>query len=591
MVRRRELAGAYARGLYHACGLDDVEDRPLVGIANSWSALVPGHVHLDRVAQAAAEGVRAGGGIPLAFNTIALCDGICQGPGMHAILPSREVIAASVELTARAYGLDALVCLASCDKIVPGMLIAAARLDLPTLFVTGGLMAEGEWQGQRVVASDVKEAIGRANCGQISTAELHEIERAACPGPGVCNMMGTANTMCVVVEAAGLSLPGNATIEAMARSKVNPDLLALASAAGRQAVACLERGVTFRRVVTPATLRNLVAVVQAIGGSTNLVLHLGALAAELGDDLSLDDWDRIGRQTPLLARFKPSPPHSVSDFGRAGGVPALLRQLAPLLDLSAPTAYGSTLAVRNALSQCRSPVVSQAKEAQVATTEVVIRSLDDPLAPTGGIVVLRGNLAPEGAVVKASGVHPAMLRHVGPARVFDCEEDVRACLLGGYEGRGEKGEKGKRGKGGRPERSEGTPRPGDVLVVRYEGPRGGPGMRELSLPAAILVGMGLADSVAMVTDGRFSGATRGPCVGHVCPEAAVGGPLAALRDGDVIEIDIPNRVLNVHLTDDQIRARLAEWAPPTTNWKPIPPGFLRLYAACVGPASEGAVLR
>jgi dihydroxy-acid dehydratase len=563
MVRRRELAGAYARGLYHACGLDDVEDKPLVGIANSWNAMVPGHVHLGQVAEAVAEGVRAAGGLPLAFNTIALCDGICQGKGMHAILPSRDVIAASVELTVRAYGLDALVCLASCDKVVPGMLLAAARLDLPTLFVTGGLMAEGQWRGQRVVTSDVKEAIGRANRGEITAEELHEIERAACPGPGVCNMMGTANTMCVVVEAAGLSLPGNATIAATEpapgarKSGANPDLLALAAAAGRHALAGLEKGLTFRRVVTMATLRNLVAVVQAIGGSTNLVLHLGALAAELGTSLALDDWDRIGRETPLLARFKPASPHPVSDFGRAGGVPALLKELSPLLDLSAPTVYGSTLA-----QVARQAGVRQPR----GTRSAVIHPLDDPLAPTGGIAVLRGNLAPEGAVVKASGVHPAMMRHVGPARVFDCEEDVQACLLGGH---------------GEP------PRPGDVLVVRYEGPRGGPGMRELSLPAAILVGMGLADSVAMVTDGRFSGATRGPCVGHVCPEAALGGPLAALRDGDVIEIDIPNRLLNVRLDDDQLRARLEGWTPPS---KPIPPGFLRLYARCVGPASRGAVL-
>ncbi len=549
-MKRRELVGAYARGLYHACGVDEVEDKPLVGIANSWNDLVPGHVHLNRVAEAVKDGVRAAGGVPLVFNTIALCDGICQGQGMHAVLPSRDVIAASVELTARAYDFDALVCLASCDKIIPGMLMAAARLDLPTIFVTGGLMAEGQWQGQRVVTSDVKEAIGRANRGEITPDELHEIERAACPGPGVCNMMGTANTMCIVVEAAGLSLPGNATVAAMepASRQVNPDLLALASAAGGHAVECLTGGRIFRSVVTPTTLRNLVAVVQAIGGSTNLVLHLIALSTELGYQLTLDDWDRIGRETPLLAKFKPASPHSVSDFGRAGGVPALLKVLSPLLDLNVPTAYGSTLAQVAAQAEVRRPEI--------------IRPLDDPLAPTGGIVVLRGNLAPEGAVVKASGVHPAMMRHAGPARVFDCEEDVQECLLGGRV------------------------HPGDVLVVRYEGPRGGPGMRELSLPAAILVGMGLADSVAMVTDGRFSGATRGPCVGHVCPEAAVGGPLAALRDGDVIEIDIPNRVLNVRLSDDELRARLDEWVPPS---KEIPPGFLRFYADHVGSASRGAV--
>jgi dihydroxy-acid dehydratase len=459
---------------------------------------------------------------------------------MHAVLPSREVIAASVELTVRAYGFDALVCLASCDKIIPGMLMAAARLDLPTIFVTGGLMAEGQWQGRRVVTSDVKEAIGRVNRGEITPDELHEIERAACPGPGVCNMMGTANTMCVVVEAAGLSLPGNATTAATepASRDVNPDLLALASAVGRHAVGCLTGGVTFCSVMTPTTLRNLVAVVQAIGGSTNLVLHLMALATELDYPLNLDDWDRIGRETP------------VSDFGRAGGVPALLKMLSPLLDLNVPTVYGSTLA-------------QVAAQAEVHRPEI-IRPLDEPLAPTGGLVVLRGNLAPEGAVVKASGVHPTMMRHVGPARVFDCEEYVQECLLGGRV------------------------HPGDVLVVRYEGPHGGPGMRELSLPAAILVGMGLADSVAMITDGRFSGATRGPCVGHICPEAVLGGPLAALRDGDVIEIDIPNRVLNVRLSDDELRARLEEWVPPS---KDIPPGFLRLYADHVGPASQGAVLR
>jgi dihydroxy-acid dehydratase len=364
-------------------------------------------------------------------------------------------------------------------------------------------------------------------------------------------MMGTANTMCVVVEAAGLSLPGNATIDAvgMTHRDVHPALLDLATQAGRRAVQSLTANVTFRHVMTATTLRNLVAVVQAIGGSTNLVLHLLALATELGHDLTLDDWDRIGQETPLLAKFKPASSYSVSDFGRAGGVPALLKTLAPVLDLNTPTAYGPTLAQAIAEAKVHQPDV--------------IRPLNDPLAPTGGIVMLRGNLAPEGAVVKASGVHPNMMRHVGLARVFDCEEDVQECLLGRRV------------------------QPGDVLVVRYEGPRGGPGMRELSLPAAILVGMGLADSVAMVTDGRFSGATRGPCVGHVCPEAALGGPLAALRDGDVIEIDIPNRTLNVHLGDEELGARLDRWVPPS---KEVPPGFLRLYADHVGPASRGAVI-
>ncbi len=551
MKEKNGLTGAYARGLYHAVGVDDIEGRLLVGIANSASELVPGHTHLDQVANAVKQGVLRAGGIPLAFNTIALCDGICQGRGMHAVLPSREVIAASVELNVRAYGFDALVCIASCDKIIPGMLMAAARLDLPTIFVTGGLMAEGSWGGQRVVTSDVKEAIGRVRRGVISMEQLHEIEFAACPGPGVCNMMGTANTSAVVVEAAGLSLPGNATLEAVEGSsgRIRAELGALASQAGEQVVAAYHRRDTFRDVLTEARLRNLVAVVQAIGGSTNLVLHLGALATELGYDLPLDVWNEIGRATPLLAKFKPASQYSVSDFGRAGGVPALVKRLRPLLDLSGPTAYGRSLS-------------EVAADARVRRPEI-LRSLKEPLAPTGGIVALSGNLAPDGAVVKASGVPAGMSHHVGPARVFDCEEDVQDCLL------------------------EGGVQPGDVLVVRYEGPRGGPGMRELSLPAAILVGMGLGDSVAMITDGRFSGATRGPCVGHICPEAALGGPLAALRDGDIIEIDIPGRSLNVRLSDAELNQRLENWSRPM---KEIPPGFLRLYAERVGPASKGAVL-
>jgi dihydroxy-acid dehydratase len=562
-VKRKDGAGAYARGLYHACGIEDVEGKPLVGIACSWNDIVPGHVHLDRVAASIQEGVRSAGGVPLTFNTMALCDGICQGQGMHAVLPSREVIAASVELTARAYGFDALVCVASCDKIVPGMLLAAARLNLPTLFVTGGLMAEGEWQGQRVVACDVKEAIGRTHRGEMTVEQLGELERIACSGPGVCNMMGTASTMCVVVEAAGLSLPGNATVPAVepGSKRLSAELRRLASLAGRRIVRSWSEGIAFRDVVRPATLYNLVAVVQAVGGSTNLVLHLGALAAELGYALTLDDWDRIGRSTPLLAKFKPASPYPVSDFGRAGGVPALLAELAPLLDLDGPTAYGTTLA-RVAGGQDQDAAFDPWRSRARDSTARVIHSLDDPLAPTGGIAVLRGNLAPEGAVIKVSGVAPSMMCHVGPARVFDCEEDVQACLLGDRV------------------------QPGDVLVVRYEGPRGGPGMRELSLPAAILVGMGLGNSVAMVTDGRFSGATRGPCVGYVCPEAAVGGPLAAVRDGDRIEIDIPKRVLAVQIAQEELQARLSEWKPAA---KEIPQGFLRLYAGCVGPASQGAV--
>ncbi|NLE43554.1 MAG: dihydroxy-acid dehydratase [Chloroflexi bacterium] len=551
MIDQRDISQAYARGLLHACGVPNNGVGPLVGIANSWSSMVPGHIHLRAVAQAVSEGIGECWGIPLEFNTIALCDGISQGAGMHAVLPSRELIAASVEMTARAYQLDAMVCIGSCDKIVPGMLMAAARLNLPTVFVTGGLMAPGEWNHTRWVASDLKEAIGRVRSGELTPCDLHQIEERACPGAGICNMMGTANTMCTLVEAAGLSLPGNATISAMSsgNSTVNPALLDIARSAGRCVMESLACSVRFRDIVTRATLRNLIAVTQSIGGSTNAVLHLAALARELECDLALDLWNEIGQQVPLLARFKPASPWTVSDFGRAGGVPALLHTLEPLLDLQGQTVVGQTL--------------SELIEGAQVLDDEVIRPLNQPLAADGGIVVLHGNLAPEGAVIKASGVSPSMRRHVGPARVFNSEEEVQSSLLSGHV------------------------QPGDVLVVRYEGPRGGPGMRELSLPAAILVGLGLSDSVAMITDGRFSGATRGPCVGHICPEAARGGPIAALRDGDRVEISIPDRRLDVHLSDDELTARLEDW-----DWreKSLPPGFLRHYAAHVGPACRGAVL-
>jgi dihydroxy-acid dehydratase len=432
------------------------------------------------------------------------------------------------------------------------MLLAAARLDLPTVFVTGGLMEAGEWEGRSIVASDVKEAIGRANRGEITPDQLAEIEWAACPGPGACNMMGTANTMALSVEAAGLSLPGNSTVAATHHnaSRISAQLAQIAGYAGKHMLRCLAEGLTFRRIVTGATLRNLIRVVQAVGGSTNLVLHLAALAAELGCDLPLQEWNRLGRQTPLVAAFKPTTPSPVSELGRAGGVPALLNVLSPLLELEGPTVYGTTLA-------------DVAASAEVRDSSI-IRPLGDPMAAEGGIAVLYGNLAPEGAVVKASGVHAAMMRHAGPARVFDSEEGVQRCLL------------------------DGRVRPGDVLVVRYEGPRGGPGMRELSLPAAIMVGLGLGESVAMLTDGRFSGATRGPCIGHICPEAALGGPLAVVRDGDTIEIDIPRRTLNLRVSEEELACRLCDWSPPG---KPVPAGFLRLYATQAGPASKGALLQ
>jgi dihydroxy-acid dehydratase len=550
-MRQVDLFGAYERALYHASGFERWSGLPRVGIANSWTELVPGHVHLDQVAAAVKKGVRRAGGLPLEFNTIALCDGICQGQGMHAVLPSRELIAASVELTARAYRFDALVCLASCDKVVPGMLLAAARLDLPTVFVTGGLMAEGSFEGRRVVTSDVKEAIGLLKKDDLSLEGLRALERAACPGPGVCNMMGTANSMCLVVESAGLSLPGNTTLLAMETQMqdVSSELLDLAERAGAQAIRCHEQAITFREILSPAVLENMVRVVQAVGGSTNAVLHLIALARELGASLTLEDWDRLGRETPLVAKFKPASDHPVSDLREVGGVPALLHVLADLLDLDGPTVHGRAMGE----VACRADV----------KIGDVLHERHAPLSEHGGIAVLVGNLAPEGAVIKVSGVDPGMMQHVGPAKIFEGEESLREGLL------------------------QDRVAPGDVLVVRNEGPRGGPGMRELSLPAAMLIGMGLGDSVAMITDGRFSGATRGPCVGHICPEAALGGPIAALRQGDMIEIDIPNRRLEVRLDAQELQARMRVLSPPSPA---PPPGFLRHYAKTALPASLGAGL-
>jgi dihydroxy-acid dehydratase len=517
------------------------------------------------------EGVRRAGGTPAEFNTVAPCDGIAQGRGMHAILPLRDVIAASVELMALANRFDGLVMLCSCDKIVPGMLIAAARLNLPTIFVLGGPMAPGrvavaapafdsaqdapiatigntgpvhDAPGFReIVLSDVKEAMGRYKAGRITEAEFYAIECGACPGPGACGFMGTANTMACIVETLGLALPGCATLPAL-----DPRREALCHATGRRIVDLVQDGVRARAMLTQASLENAVRVTLALGGSTNATLHLPAVAHEVGADITPDTFDRLGRSTPLIAKFAPASPLTVVDLHAAGGIPAVLHVLSPLLARDVPTVDGRT-------------VGQIAAEAPVLR-EDVLHPLDAPLAREGGIAVLRGSLAPDGAVVKQSAVAPAMLRHVGPARVFESEEEVRDSLLSR------------------------SIDPGDVLVIRNEGPAGGPGMRELSIPAAMLVGMGLGESVAMITDGRYSGATRGPCIGHVCPEAYAGGPIAAVREGDLIEIDIPGRRLNLLVPDEEIARRLAGWQPR----KPaVTTGFLGLYSRMVGPASRGAL--
>jgi dihydroxy-acid dehydratase len=534
----------YARALYRAAGLAESDlARPLIGIANSYTDANPGHVHLRRLAQEVKAGVRAGGGVPLEFNTIAICDGIAQGEGMHASLPSREVIAGSVELMARAHGFDALVLIATCDKIIPGMLIAGARLDLPTVFLTGGTMRPGRAGGRTVVASDVKEGLGALAAGKITAAEFAELEARACCGCGACSMMGTAATMAVATEALGLALPGSAVGLAASRSRRE-----LARQSGARAASIASKGPRFSQIVTGAALMNAARVVLAVGGSANAVLHLLALARAAGLPFGLPDFDRLSRTTPLLGRFKPSGPATLLDFDRAGGVPTVMRALGKLIAGREASVGGRRMS---------------AIAAAALAPGRVIRPASDPLSPEAGLAVLYGNLAPRGAVVKPAGIAPAMLVHTGPAVVFGSEEEVKARL------------------------DAGRVKPGSVLVVRYEGPRGGPGMRELSLPAAMLVGMGLGESVAMITDGRFSGATRGPCVGHVCPEAAVGGPIAAVNNGDLITIDVPARALTLHLSAAEIKRRLARVTPPK---KSIPPGFLRLYAERALQADQGAGL-
>ena len=540
------LHGAYPRALYRAMGFQDEDFRkPLIGIVNSWSEVNPGHFHLRQLAEWVKEGVREAGGMPAEFNTVAPCDGIAQGKGMHYILPLRDIIAASIELMVGANQFDGLVMLCNCDKIVPGMLMAAARLNLPTLFVTGGPMASGRIGEREIMTSDVKEGMGKLKAGRISAEEFHAIESFACPGAGACNFMGTASTMTIVTETLGLTLPGCATLPAL-----HPGRQELCRESGRKILELVQQDLPARAMLTRKSLENAIRVVLALGGSTNATLHLPAIAYEAGQDLGLDVFDELSRKTPLIGKFRPASPYTVNDLHAAGGIPAVLNILAPLLHLDLPTVTGETIRQRAA--------------AAVPKRLEVLHSLESPLAAEGGLAILRGNLAPGGAVVKQSGVVPAMLRHTGPARVFECEEDLEDAL------------------------QVQTIQPGDVLVVRNEGPRGGPGMRELSIPAAMLTGMGLNDSVAVITDGRFSGATRGPCIGHITPEAFVGGPLALVQDGDQIEIDIPGRTLNILISELELERRRAIWQPhPVAKLN----GFLDLYRQVVSQADQGAILK
>ncbi|RMF30589.1 MAG: dihydroxy-acid dehydratase, partial [Chloroflexi bacterium] len=501
---KRGFERAPHRSLFYATGLTPEElDRPLIGVANSRNEIVPGHTHLDRVTEAVKAGIRMAGGTPLEFGVIAVDDGIAMGhPGMRYPLPSRELIADSVEVMAAAHALDGLVLIPNCDKIVPGMLMAAARLNLPALIVSGGPMLAGRYQGRDVDVSTVFEAVGEFKAGRLSEDELRELELSACPGCGSCAGLFTANSMNCLTEALGMALPGNGTILAVTAAR-----LRLAKRAGMQIVHLVREGIRPRDILTEAAFENAIAVDMAIGGSTNTVLHLPAIAHEAGIPLPLERFDEISRRTPYLVKLSPAGPHHLQDLDEAGGVPAVMAELLRhgRLHGDALTVTGKTLAESVGSARIRRPDV--------------IRRADAPHRPDGGIAILRGNLAPDGAVVKAAAVLPEMAHHRGPARVFDDEEAAMAAILSGRI------------------------QAGDVVVIRYEGPKGGPGMREMLMPTSALAGMGLDDKVALLTDGRFSGATRGAAIGHISPEAAAGGPIALVQDGDEIEIDIPNKRL------------------------------------------------
>ncbi|MFX0021711.1 MAG: dihydroxy-acid dehydratase [Candidatus Hermodarchaeota archaeon] len=546
-----ELKKSYERALFYGCGYSYKDlQKPKIAIVNSWNEINPGHIHLNKLASFVKKGVKNAGGTPMEFNTIAGCDGIANsGSFSNYILPSREIVAASVESIIKAYGFDGMVMLCSCDKIIPGMLLAAARCNIPTIFLTGGIMLpktfqDGPLKGRTFVTSDIKEAIGKFNSGLITKEELLLIESETCCSPGACNMMGTANTMACIVEAMGLSLQDNALMSAVS---IEREKLSLET--GKRIVSLIEDDIRALDLITHNSIENAIIVALSFGGSTNMILHLCALSHEIGGNLNHFDFDRISKSVPLLAKFKPSSEYNLTEFHEAGGIKVLMKKLSSLLNLSTKTVLGLT-------------IKEYLRDVDYNDYQI-IRNIEDPISSQGGIAVLKGNLAPEGAIIKQSAVNPKMRYHKGPAKVFESEEEVKNALIS------------KKIKSG------------DVLIIRYEGPKGSPGMRELSIPAAILIGMELGDSVAMITDGRYSGATRGPCIGHVCPEAIEGGPIAIVKEGDEIEIDIDNRKLNVLISTTEIEKRLMEWKRPEDKVKT---GFLSIYKKLVSSAKYGAYL-
>jgi dihydroxy-acid dehydratase len=538
-------ARAPHRALFKATGLTDEEmKRPFIGIANSSNDFIPGHIHLDRIAEAVKAGVQLAGGVPFEFQTIGICDGIAMGhKGMRYSLPSRELIEDSIELMVEAHQLDGIVMIPTCDKIVPGHLMAAGRLNLPTIVVTGGPMLPGFACDRELDLIDVFEG------WQKGGESLSFLEDLACPGAGSCAGLFTANTMACITEALGLSLPGCATAHAVDAKKMR-----LAKMSGFRIVEMVKKSLQARDIVTMKSLENAIAVDMAIGGSTNTVLHLPAIAAEFGMDLPLEMFDRISRNTPHLVNLRPGGPHHMLDLERAGGIPAILSRLSSRLNLDCMTVTGRTLREEIAAFRPANPLENAR----------VISTLSDPVHAEGGMAILWGSLAPEGAVVKQTAVSKSMMRHQGPAVIFESEEESMEGIM------------------------RGDVKAGDVVVIRYEGPKGGPGMRETLAPTSAIAGAGLSESVALITDGRFSGGTRGPCIGHVSPEAAVGGPIALVRNGDQILVDIPARKLEVLVSQQELVQRRTSWAQPAPK---VAGGVLDRYRKSVTSASRGGVLR
>ncbi|MGN8940884.1 dihydroxy-acid dehydratase [Collinsella bouchesdurhonensis] len=549
---KRGLARAPHRSLLKADGLTDEEmNRPLVAVFSSKSDIIPGHNNLDKISEAVKAGIYMAGGVPFEIDTIGVCDGIAMNhDGMHYSLVSRETIADSFEIAVQGHAFDAAVCIPNCDKIVPGMLLGALRVNLPTVFVSGGPMLPGHKQGctcgPTTDLNSLFDGVGQVQAGTMTDEELKYLEDSACPTCGSCSGMFTANSMNCLCEALGIALPGNGTIPA-----VYSERLRLAKHAGMKVMELLEKNICIRDIITPAAIHNAMECDMAFGGSTNTVLHLTAIAMEAGCPITMDDWDAASARTPHLVKLQPSGPRPLIDLYAVGGVPVVMHELAELdlLDTSALTCMGT---LPEYLKGCTKPADGE-----------VCRTHDNPISPVGALRVLHGNIAPDGGIVKKAAVDPSMLKHTGPARCFDSEEEACEAIFGGKIN------------------------PGDVVVIRYEGPAGGPGMREMLTPTSAICGMGLSTSVALITDGRFSGASKGPCIGHVSPEAAAGGPIALIHEGDMVTVDIEGGKLDVDVSDEEMAARRASFTAPAPKHNH---GVLAKYAKLVSSADKGAYI-